>query len=99
MDPGKMIIVVFGLGKDDKPRASRFDADEAEAAAKAAGLMGLSVARAETPLAIALAKELPEGRLFKTGKAFTPLVKWGRYDKICRVLTPLKISPRTNAGR
>ena len=85
--------------QNDKPRAARFDAGDAKLAAKAADLMGLSIARAESSLAMALVKELPGGRIFSSGKALTPLVKWGLYEKLTRVLTPLKMSPRQSPKR
>lgn len=100
MDPGKTIIVVFGLDKNDKPRAARFGPEDREAATTAASLMGLSVARAETTPAIVMARQdLPQGRVFRSGKALVPLVKWGLYDKLCRVLTPYSAPPRASPKR
>jgi hypothetical protein len=49
------------------------------------------VACAETPLAIALAKELPEGTILGTGKGQMPLVKGKLCDKLSRVLTPWNV--------
>lgn len=57
MDRGKAIIIIFGLDKNDKPRAARFRPEDREAATTAASLMGLSVARAKTTLGIVTARQ------------------------------------------
>ena len=100
MNTQKQVIVVFGLDKNDRPRAATFDPEDAEVAARAAALMGLSVGRAESRLAIVMAREnLPAGKIFRSGKALVPLVKWGLYEKLCRVLTPLTVPARASPKR
>jgi hypothetical protein len=99
MNKQQQVIVIFGLDENDQPRAARFDVDCTGAARTAASLMGLSIACADTPLAIALVKKLPAGRIFGSGKALTPRVKWVLYDRLCRVLTPLKLPPRASPKR
>jgi hypothetical protein len=83
----KAPIVILGLSKDQKPRAATFAPEDTEAATKAAGLMGLRLARAETPEALALVKQLPQGKVFATGKGLLPLVKRDVYDKLLKAIT------------
>lgn len=64
-------LVLFGRDDRGRPHASRFAAVDAEAAGRAAGLMGLhafGVTEEHRPLAAGL----PPGRLFESGKAFVP---------------------------
>jgi hypothetical protein len=83
------ILVIYGLGKDTKPRLARFAQSEEDAALRAAHAMGLGVGRAETPEAIALAKNLPAGKPYATGKSLLPLAKKDTYDKLLKAITPL----------
>jgi hypothetical protein len=103
MDTEKPIIV-FGLDKTDTPHAARFNGDQAEAAIRAGSVMGLSIARADTDLAVFLVKDLPKARVYKSGKALVPPIKWGLYDQLSLVLSqynaPAKHAPvpRAKAG-
>jgi hypothetical protein len=90
----QMVFVVIGLDKDQKPRAAIFPPSDTEAATKAAGLLGLRAAIAETPEALALAKQLPEGKIFATGKGLMPLVKRETFDKLLKLVTFLDDKPR-----
>jgi hypothetical protein len=90
----QMVFVVIGLDKDQKPRAAIFPPSDTEAATKAAGLLGLRAAIAETPEALALAKQLPEGKVFATGKGLMPLVRRDTFEKLLKLVTFLDDKPR-----
>lgn len=75
-------IVVFGLDQRNRPHASRFEPGEAELAIKAANLMGMQVFRPATDEQRALVAKLPKGRIFASGKAFTPFVHEGVYGAL-----------------
>jgi hypothetical protein len=79
-------LVLAGIDADDKPRAARFPESEAAAVRKAAELMGLKFGRASGEAAIKLARKLPEGRIFATGKALAPLVKAALYDELVKTV-------------
>ena len=81
------VFVILGLGNSDKPRAATFDRSEAELAARAARTLGLMLARAETDEAKTLAKQLPQGKLYSTGKSLLPLVRRETYDRLLKVVT------------
>jgi len=89
MTTQEAILVIFGLGKDQKPRAARFKLQDEEVACRAAAAMELGIGRAETPEAISLAKALPEGKPFATGKSLLPLARKDSYDKLIKVIIPL----------
>ncbi|WP_342112093.1 hypothetical protein [Methylobacterium sp. SI9] len=68
MTPG---LILFGRDERGRPHASCFAATDAEAPARAATLMGLHTL-VVTEVCQTLAAELPQGRLFESGKAFVP---------------------------
>ena len=55
-------LIVLGYDEDQKPRAARFPAADANLVAKAAQLMDLKIYEATTEELAALAKKLPLGR-------------------------------------
>lgn len=69
----EVATVIFGLDSKKKPHAASFTADETALAIKAAGLMGLAVWRVGVA-GQALALKMPKGKIFGSGRAFTPLV-------------------------
>lgn len=75
-------VVVFGRDGQGKGHASRFGPADAALAERAAGLMGMRVLRLTTPEEVALAAELPAGRVFSSGRAFTPYVSRKRFDRL-----------------
>lgn len=79
---GEPAIAVFGLDHRNRPHASRFDHGEAELAVKAANLMGMLVFWPATDEQRALVAKLPRGRIFASGKAFTPFVHDGVYKAL-----------------
>jgi len=88
MNAKQTVLVMMGLDKDQKPRAAIFAAEDTETVIKAATNMGLRVARAETPEAIAIAKQLPRGKLYGSGKGLLPLVRRDVYDKLAKLILP-----------
>ena len=62
-------LIVLGP-EEGQPRAARFPADQADLVAKAAKAMNLTVCKADSAVRLAdLAKKLPDGRLYATGRA------------------------------
>jgi len=96
MSRQKPIIVVAGLGEDQRPHAARFaQADEA-LATKAAALMGFNIGVAATSKAMSLARSLTKGRIFATGRALVPYVKQELYDEMQAAIEfdiPVPIEP------
>ncbi len=80
------ILVVLGVGSDDKPHAARFEFSELDVARRLAGLMGFRLAKAATDRSQALAKQLPEGKIFASGKGLLPLVKAELFEDLCAIV-------------
>ena len=87
---------MLGYDENHKPRAARFPATDAELVAKAAQLMDLKVYRAATDDLAALAKKLPEGRLYGNGCGFVPNVRESLYSNIIVTLT---VEPQAAVGK
>jgi hypothetical protein len=75
-------LVVFGRDGAGKPRASWFDALSADLATKAADLMKMRVLKIETEEQKAVARELAPGRVFASGRAFTPFTRAVVFGKL-----------------
>ena len=75
-------LIVLGYDENQKPRAARFPATDGELVTKAAQLMDLKVYAATTEDLAALAKKLPEGRLYGNGRGFVPNVRQSLYSEI-----------------
>lgn len=75
-------LIVFGLDDNQRPHASSFLRSEAQLAIKAAAMMGMRVMPVSTEVELAIAAKLPRGKIFGSGKAFTPFVKAGLFDEI-----------------
>src|SRR3954452_2020345 len=75
-------LVVFGRDQAGKPRASWFDAGSADLAAKAADLMKMRVLRVETEEQKAVARQLAPGRVFASGRAFTPFARAAVFSQL-----------------
>jgi hypothetical protein len=75
-------LIVLGRDEQGKPRAARFPAGQADLVAKAAKAMNLAVCKADGAALAELAKKLPNGRLYATGRGFVPPVGRSLYDKI-----------------
>ena len=75
------IAVLFRNGKDT-PRGSWFPADSLDAAITGSAEMGMHTIKADTPKIIALARKLPKGRVFDSGKLFAPLIQTKVYEQL-----------------
>jgi hypothetical protein len=75
------VAVVFRNGKDT-PRGAWFPADDIEAVLAGAAEMGMHAVKASTAEIISLAQRLPKGRIFDSGKLFTPLIQTKVYDEL-----------------
>src|SRR3954469_7013739 len=80
--PSEPCVVVFGRDEAGKPHASWFDAESADLAIKAADLMNMRVLKVETEEQKALARQLAPGRVFASGRAFTPFARANLYSKL-----------------
>jgi hypothetical protein len=75
-------LIVFGRDGAGKPRASWFDNESAELASKAAGLMKMRVLKVETDEQKEVARQLAPGRVFASGRAFTPFARASVFTKL-----------------
>src|SRR5438876_2236837 len=84
----KSTSALFVLGYDDqqKPRGARFVDANPNLVAKAAELMDLNVYQAANCELADLAKKLPTGRLYSTGKGFVPNIRQSLYSEIVAAL-------------
>jgi hypothetical protein len=89
-------LIVLGYDENQKPRAARFPASDAELVAKAAQLMDLKVYEATTDDLAALAKKLPEDRLYGNGRGFVPNVRQSLYSEI---IVTLAGEPKAAVGK
>jgi hypothetical protein len=89
-------LIVLGYDENHKPRAARFPAKDAELVAKAARLMDLRVYEAASEDLAALAKKLPEGRLYGNGRGFVPNIRQSLYSQ---VIVALAIEPEAAVGK
>ena len=89
-------LIVLGYDEDQKPRAARFPAADANLVTKAAQLMDLKVYEATTEELAALAKRLPVGRLYSNGKGFVPNVRQTLYSQI---IVELAAQPQAAIGK
>ena len=89
-------LIVLGYDENHKPRAARFPAADAELVAKAAQLMDLKVYQAATEDLAALAKKLPEGRLYGNGRGFVPNIRQSLYSEI---IVTLAVEPQAAVGK
>src|SRR4051812_28169391 len=89
-------LVVFGHDDAGKPRASWFDAGSADLASKAADLMKMRVLRVETEEQKAVARQLAPGRVFASGRAFTPFARTAVFSQLVE-LAGDSSDPSTNS--
>ncbi|MDF2598983.1 MAG: hypothetical protein K0Q54_1806 [Methylobacterium brachiatum] len=90
-------LIVFGPDKDGKPHASWFTEPDAALATKAAGVMNMRTLLLRTEAHRTLAAELPQGRVFASGRAFVPFVKKSLYDRLSASAGPAE-APETATG-
>ena len=79
-------LIVLGRDEAGKPRAARFPAGHDGLVAKAAKAMNLAVCKADGEVLAELAKKLPPGRLYSTGRGFVPSVGRSLYGKLVEQL-------------
>jgi hypothetical protein len=75
-------LLVLGFDEQQKPCGARFVGAKPDLVAKAAQLMGLKVYKPSSPEAAELAKKLPVGQLYATGRAFVPHVRQSLYSDV-----------------
>jgi hypothetical protein len=75
-------LLVLGFDEQQKPCGARFVDAKPELVAKAAQLMGLKVYKPSSPEAAEVAKKLPVGQLYATGRAFVPHVRQSLYSEV-----------------
>jgi hypothetical protein len=87
-------LLVLGFDEQQKPCGARFVGDKPELVAKAAQLMGLKVYKTSSPDVAEVAKKLPVGQLYATGRAFVPNIRQALYSD---VLVALAAEPQQAA--
>jgi hypothetical protein len=94
----KLSSALFVLGYDDeqKPRGARFVDANPNLVSKAAELMDLNVYEATSGDLAEVAKKLPVGRLYSTGKGFVPNIRQTLYSDI---VAALAITPSAARGK
>jgi hypothetical protein len=75
-------LLVLGFDEQQKPCGARFIDAKPDLVAKAAQLIGLKVYKPSSPEVAELAKKLPVGQLYATGRAFVPHVRQSLYSDI-----------------
>jgi len=75
-------LILVGLDDQNKPHASWFAEEQADAAAVAADLMGFAIIDVSSDELATIALGLPKGKLFESGRAFVPFVKRSVYDQL-----------------
>jgi hypothetical protein len=87
-------LLVLGFDEQQKPCGARFVGEKPDLVAKAAQLMGLEVYKASSPDVAEVAKKLPVGQLYATGRGFVPNVRQSLYSD---VLVALSAEPQQAA--
>ena len=80
-------LLVLGFDEQQKPCGARFVGEKPDLVAKAAQLMGLEVYKASSPDVAEVAKKLPVGQLYATGRAFVPNVRQTLYSEVIVALS------------
>jgi hypothetical protein len=75
-------LLVLGFDEQQKPCGARFVDAKPDLVAKAAQLMGLKVYKTSSPDVAEVAKKLPVGQLYATGRAFVPNVRQALYSDV-----------------
>jgi hypothetical protein len=87
-------LLVLGFDEQQKPCGARFVGAKPDLVAKAAQVMGLKVYKPSSPEAAQVAKKLPVGQLYATGRAFVPNIRQALYSD---VLVALAAEPQQAA--
>ena len=75
-------LLVLGFDEQQKPCGARLVGAHPDLVAKAAQVMGLEVYKASSPDVAEVAKKLPLGQLYATGRAFVPHVRQSLYSEV-----------------
>ena len=75
-------LLVLGFDEQQKPCGARFVGAKPDLVAKAAQLMGLKVYKTTSPDVAEVAKKLPVGQLYATGRGFVPNVRQTLYSEV-----------------
>ena len=75
-------LLVLGFDEQQKPCGARFVDARPDLVAKAARLMGLKVYKTTSPDVAEVAKKLPVGQLYATGRAFVPNMRQSLYSDV-----------------
>jgi hypothetical protein len=75
-------LLVLGFDEQQKPCGARFVDAKPDLVAKAAQLMGLKVYKPSSPETAEVAKKLPVGQLYATGRAFVPHLRQSLYSEV-----------------
>jgi len=81
-DQAEPSLVVFGRDDAGKPRASWFDAASADLAIKAGEAMRMRILKVEPEEQKDVARQLAPGRVFASGRAFTPFARATVFSKL-----------------
>jgi hypothetical protein len=81
-DSAEPALIVFGLDDAKKAHASWFGPLDAELAERAAGFMRMRALQVVTAEQRELALQLPQGRIFESGKGFVPFAKMAAYERL-----------------
>jgi len=79
-------IVVLGLDSDGKPHAARFTSANAAVVTRAAAMMKFHAIAIDSAAQLKAAAELPEGKIFATGRVLAPFVRRALYDQFASMI-------------
>lgn len=88
------LVIVLGYDDEQKPRGARFHDANPKLVTEAAKTMGLNVYSAAGGDVTALAKKLPVGRLYSTGKGSVPNIRQSLYSQL---VVALAVEPQAAA--
>jgi len=91
-------LIMYGLGEDSRPRAARFQSSDRTTVEKAAGLMRFNLVEAKAEHLIKLAKQLPAGKIFATGRSLVPYVRQPIYEQLIAAIGPRGTAKPRNAN-
>jgi hypothetical protein len=91
-------VVLFGLDETGKPRAARFSGEHTDLAARAAGLMSLSICCVNSAELATIAQQLPVGRIHANGRGLVPNVRRDLYDKLIEATRSAAKTDSDNQG-
>lgn len=79
-------IVVLGLDSDGKPHAARFTTANLAVVTRAAAMMKFHAVSIDGTAQLKAAGELPEGKIFATGRGLVPFVRRALYDQFATLI-------------